>query len=357
MAGRTLRTPIRDFRLKPMAVTRHIVAERDGGRRLDRWFAEHFPSLAHGRLEKLLRTGQIRVDGRRVRAGHRLSPGEAIRVPPLEPAPEARNRSSAGRSAGSARESRAFLDSIVLYRDDAVLILNKPAGLPVQGGTGQTRHLDAMLPHLAGAGEPPRLVHRLDKDTSGVLAIALTRQAAAALTAAFRSREVRKLYWAIVAGAPARRRGLVDLALAKRGGSGAERAIVAEDPETGGKADDARKARTRFAVVDHAAGEVSWLALLPLTGRTHQLRAHCRALGTPILGDGKYGGRGAFIAGLPKQVHLHARRLIAPHPAGGWIDAEAELPPHMAETFDTMGFDPNADTDPFDFGALPAGQS
>ena len=339
-----------------MTVTRHTVAEPDSDRRLDRWFLERFPALGHGRLEKLLRTGQIRVDGKRVKAGHRLSPGEVIRIPPLGPATQEtaslnpRNRKTVRRPAGSAREDRAFLDSLVLYRDAAVLILNKPAGLPVQGGTGQTRHLDAMLRHLAGAKEPPRLVHRLDKDTSGVLAIALTRHAAAALTAAFRSREVRKLYWAVVAGAPARRRGLVDLALARRGSSGAERAIVAEEPETGGKAEDARKARTRFAVVDHAADEVSWLALLPLTGRTHQLRAHCLALGTPILGDGKYGGRGAFIAGLPKRVHLHARRLIAPHPAGGWIDAEAELPPHMAETFDTMGFDPNADTDPFEFG-------
>ena len=342
-----------------MGVTRHRVAEPDGDRRLDRWFSERFPALGHGRLEKLLRTGQIRVDGKRVKAGHRLSPGEVIRIPPLEPEAQAakpRNRNPPGRPAGSAQESRKFLDSIALYRDDAVLILNKPAGLAVQGGTGQTRHLDAMLRHLAGAREPPRLVHRLDRDTSGVLAVALTRQAAAALTAAFRGRDVRKLYWAVVVGAPARRRGFVDLALARRGGPGAERAVVAEDPETGERAGGARTARTRFAVVDHAANRVSWLALLPLTGRTHQLRAHCRALGAPILGDGKYGGSGAFVSGLPKQVHLHARRLIAPHPAGGWIDADAGLPPHMIETFDTMGFDPNADADPFGFGALPAVQ-
>ncbi len=344
-----------------MTVTRHTVTEPDSDRRLDRWFSERFPALGHGRLEKLLRTGQVRVDGRRVKAGHRLTAGEVIRIPPLDPATRQTaatpwNRKPAGRPAATARADREFLDSIALYRDDAVLILNKPAGLPVQGGTGQTRHLDAMLQNSAGAGEPPRLVHRLDKDTSGALVVALTRQAAAALTAAFRSREVRKLYWTVVVGAPARRRGLIDLALARRGGSGAERAVVAEDPETGEKAGDARSARSRFAVVDHAANRVSWLALMPLTGRTHQLRAHCRALGTPILGDGKYGGREAFLAGLPKQVHLHARRLIAPHPAGGWIDAEAELPSHMVETFDTMGFDPKADTDPFDLGALPAGK-
>ena len=339
-----------------MAVTRHTVAEPDGDRRLDRWFSERFPALAHGRLEKLLRTGQIRVNGKRVKAGYRLSPGEVIRVPPLEPAtqeavpPKPRTRKRAGRPAGSAQEDRRFLESIAVYRDASVLIVNKPAGLPVQGGTGQTRHLDVMLRHLAGAKEPPRLVHRLDKDTSGVMAIALTRQAAASLTAAFRSRDVRKLYWAVVVGAPARRRGIVDLALARRGGPGMERAIVAEHPETGILADDARRARTRFAVVDHAANRVSWLALLPLTGRTHQLRAHCQSLDTPILGDGKYGGSDAFVAGLPKRVHLHARRLIAPHPDGGWVDAEAAMPSHMVETFDTMGFDPNADTDPFEFG-------
>ena len=313
--------------------------------------------MGHGRLEKLLRTGQIRVDGKRVKAGHRLTPGEVIRIPPLESATQkpgaakTRNRNRAGRPAGSAQEDRNFLESITLYRDDAVLILNKPAGLPVQGGTGQTRHLDGMLQNLTRSGEPLRLVHRLDKDTSGVLTVALTRQAATALTAAFRGRKVRKLYWAVVVGMPARRRGVIDISLAKRSGPAGERVIVGEYVETGAKADVVRTARTRFAVVDHAANRVTWLALMPLTGRTHQLRAHAGAIGTPILGDGKYGGGGAFVTGLPRQMHLHAQRLIAPHPAGGWIDADAALPPHMAETFDTMGFDPQSDTDPFDFGA------
>ena len=337
-----------------MAVTRHTVAEPDGDRRLDRWFAERYPALAHGRLEKLLRTGQIRVDGKRVKAGHRLSPGEVIRIPPLAPAlreaPPAKRPK--GRPAGSAKDDRDFLDSIALYRDDAVLVLNKPAGLPVQGGTGQTRHLDGMLQSLTRSGEPPRLAHRLDRDTSGVIAVGLTRQATAALAAEFRGREARKLYWAVAVGTPARRRGFIDLALAKRAGPAGERTVVGKDAETGRKDDDARTAQTRYAVIDHAANRVTWLALMPLTGRTHQLRAHCPAIGAPILGDGKYGGSDAFIAGLPKQVHLHARRLIAPHPAGGWIDAEAELPPHMTETFDTMGFDLHADTDPFEFGPL-----
>lgn len=337
-----------------MTVTRHTVAEPDGARRLDRWFSERFPALGHGRLERLLRTGQIRVDGKRVKAGHRLTPGEVIRVPPLEPASQdtAPAKRPKQRPAGSAKEDREFLESITLYRDNAVLVLNKPAGLPVQGGSGQKRHLDGMLQSLTRSGEPPRLVHRLDKDTSGVIAVGLTRQAASALAAAFRGRDVRKLYWAIVVGTPPRRRGSVDLALAKRAGPAGERAVVAEDAETGGKAGDARSGQTRYAVIDHAANRVTWLALMPLTGRTHQLRAHCPAIGAPILGDGKYGGNGAFVAGLSRQVHLHAQRLIAPHPAGGWIDVEAALPPHMSETFDTMGFDPRADTDPFEFGIL-----
>ena len=341
-----------------MPATRHTVAPPDSDQRLDRWFARHFPALGHGRLEKLLRTGQVRVDGKRVKGGHRLSAGEVIRVPPLDPAlqeaPARRRRAAGPATAASAAEDRRFLDSITLFRDDSVLVLDKPAGLPVQGGSGQARHLDAMLHSLAGAAEPPRLVHRLDKETSGVLAVGLTRRAAAAMASAFRGREVRKLYWAVAAGTPARRRGLIDLSLAKRGGPAGERTVVAEDAETGAKAGDARRARTRFAVIDHAADRVSWLALMPLTGRTHQLRAHTAALGTPIVGDGKYGGSGAFVTGLPNRLHLHARRLVAPHPAGGWIDVEAGLPPHMAETFDILGFDPRGDTDPFGLGALPA---
>ena len=337
-----------------MPVTRHTVAETDGDQRLDRWFRQKFPELGHGRLEKLLRTGQVRVDGKRVKAGHRLFPGQVIRIPPLEPAFQdaVSARRPKERPAGSVREDRDFLESIALYRDDAILVLNKPAGLPVQGGSGQIRHLDGMLQSLRRSGEPPRLVHRLDKDTSGVIAVGLTRQATSALAAAFRGRGVRKLYWAVVVGTPERRRGFIDLALAKRAGPAGERAVVREDAGTGRKADDARSARTRYAVIDHAANQLAWLALMPLTGRTHQLRAHCPAIGTPILGDGKYGGGDAFVAGLSRKVHLHAQRLIAPHPAGGWIDVEAALPPHMSETFDTMGFDSRADTDPFGLGAV-----
>ena len=337
-----------------MPVTRQTVTEPDGGQRLDRWFRQHFPALGHGRLEKLLRTGQVRVNGKRVKAGHRLSAGEEIRVPPLDPVEReaATANRQTKRQAGSAQEDRRFLESITLFRDETVLILNKPAGLPVQGGSGQSRHLDGMLQNLTRSSESPRLVHRLDKDTSGVITIGLTRQAAAALASAFRGREVRKLYWAVAVGTPARRRGVIDLSLAKRGGPAGERVVVGDDAETGAKAANARAAQTRFAVIDHAANQVTWLGLLPLTGRTHQLRAHTAAMDAPILGDGKYGGSDAFVTGLSRQLHLHARRLIVPHPSGGWIDAEAVLPPHMADTFETMGFDPRDDTDPFGLDAL-----
>lgn len=344
-----------------MPVTQHVVRQSDSDQRLDRWFKQKFPALGHGRLEKLLRTGQIRVDGKRVKAAHRLSSGETIRVPPMEASakPTEAGKPSPGGKPASARkpaavtqadlsEDRAFLESITLFRDDTVLALNKPAGLAVQGGTGQKRNLDAMLEALTRKGERPRLVHRLDKDTSGVLLIGLTRRSAASLASAFRGRDVKKLYWSVVVGTPARRRGFIDLSLAKRGGPAGERVIIAEDVETGAKAEDAQQARTRYAVVDHAANKVTWLAMMPLTGRTHQLRAHATAIGAPILGDGKYGGSDAFLNGLPRKLHLHARRLIAPHPGGGWIDVEATLPPHMLETFDTLGFDAKDDEDPFE---------
>jgi len=335
-----------------MPVTQHTIAEPDSDQRIDRWFKHRYPGLGHGRLEKLLRTGQIRVDGKRVKAAHRLAVGETIRIPPMDDTAKASGPKQATprRHHRNTRADRDQIEAMTIYRDDAVLILNKPPGLPVQGGSGQKDSLDDMLRSLTRSGEPPRLVHRLDKDTSGVLAVGLTRKAANALATAFRGRDVRKLYWAIVVGTPARRRAFIDLSLAKRGGAGGERVIIAEDAETGEKTDDAQHARTRYAVIDHAANQVTWLALMPLTGRTHQLRAHATAIGTPILGDGKYGGREAFVTGLSKKLHLHAQRLVAPHPNGGWIDADAPLPPHMAETFDTLGFDPRDDGDPFELG-------
>ena len=321
------------------------VAAEAEGQRLDRWFKQHFPQVTHGRLEKLLRRGEIRVDGRRVKASARLEEGQVVRVPPL-PAAEAATTPAAPAdhaTAVSAAEAKTLREA-VLYKDDSIIALNKPPGLAVQGGSGQRRHLDGMLEALRfGAGERPRLVHRLDKDTAGVLLLARNAPAARALTAAFRGKETQKIYWALVAGEPPERRGVIDLALAKQARRGGE--AVAPD-ETGGKA-----ARTLFQVVEsyrdkRSGAKVSWLVLLPLTGRTHQLRVHCAAMGTPIVGDGKYGGRAAFPAVLargktpPKVLHLLARELALPDPEDGTtLRVTAPLPAHMATTWQELGFD------------------
>ena len=305
--------------------------------RLDRWFKRHYPNLGHGRLEKLLRTGQVRVDGGRVKAGQRLRPGQRVRVPPLGDTPSPPRKTRPGVSGDDAKALRG----IVLYRGDDIIAIDKPAGLAVQGGSRTTRHLDGMLDALRfGAGERPRLVHRLDKDTSGVLALARTAPAAARLGKAFRGRKVAKLYWALVVGAPERERGRIESALAKKAGARGER--VEEDGA-------GRPAVTDYAVIDSVGRQAAWLALRPRTGRTHQLRAHCAAMGTPILGDGKYGGPGAFLAGLgaARMLHLHARALDLPVSGGETLRITAPLPAHMRETWRLFGFDADSDGDPF----------
>jgi 23S rRNA pseudouridine955/2504/2580 synthase len=298
--------------------------------RLDRWFRRRFPTLNHGRLEKLLRTGQIRVDGRRARANQRLLSGQVVRVPPIaDYVSTARERPVA--SPPSAREAKE-LAGIVLYRDDNLIAINKPPGLAVQGGTGLHRHLDGMLDALRfGAPERPRLVHRLDRDTSGVLLLARSARAAATIAEAFREKETRKIYWAIVVGVPKPEEGRIELALAKRPGRAGERV----EPDEEGK-----WAITDYRVVDHAAKVASWLELIPITGRTHQLRAHCAALGTPILGDGKYGGTKAFLPGreVSDQLHLHARSLEITLSSGRPLRVTAPLPEHMGRTRRFFGF-------------------
>lgn len=316
------------------------VTESESDLRLDRWFRRHFPQLGHGQLERLLRTGQVRVDGRRARAGLRLAAGQVIRVPPL---PEPAERPGHPSPEPPSREEEAALLASILYRDDDLIAIDKPPGLAVQGGIGMVRHLDAMLDVLRfGRAERPRLVHRLDKDTSGVLLLARDARAAGALAAAFREHRVRKLYWAIVVGVPAPVRGRIDLPLSKPSGRAGER--VAPD-------DAGQRAVTDYAVVERAGKRAAWLALAPATGRTHQLRAHCVALGTPILGDGKYAGAAAFLPApdLSRQLHLHARRLDVPHPrTGRRLGVVAPLPPHMAASWAFFGFDPDAAGDPFD---------
>jgi 23S rRNA pseudouridine955/2504/2580 synthase len=320
--------------------TRTIMAE-ESEIRLDRWFKRHFPQVNHGWLEKLLRTGQVRVDGKRVKANVRLETGQTVRIPPL-------GDQDAGPAPGGppkpkvSRKDAAEIQARVLYKDGDVLVIDKPAGLAVQGGTATPKHLDAMLDALKfEKDERPKLVHRLDKDTSGVLVLARTAFAATKLAATFRGKDARKYYWAVTSGVPRPFQGKVDAALAKEPTGRGER--VAVDDE------DGKRAVSLYQVVEHANKQAAFVALWPLTGRTHQLRVHMEAIGTPILGDGKYGGPGAFLSGtgLPNQLHLHARRLIMPHPRGGRIDVTAPLPPHMVTTWNYFSFDKENDGDPF----------
>ncbi len=309
-------------------VATRAVAEDEADIRLDRWFRRHFPALTQGVIQRLCRTGQIRVDGRRVEAATRLLPGQSVRIPPL-PAGPAEPQAAPPPDA----RARAELERMLLYADDHLLVLDKPPGLPTQGGPGIARHVDGMLAALAsGEHGRPRLVHRLDRDTSGVLVVARSPGVAAKLAAAFRTRAVEKVYWAVVVGRPVPVEGRIDAPLVRHEpGIGGARVAVAEEGER-----DAARALTDYRTLDHAGRKLAWLELRPLTGRTHQLRVHCAAIGAPILGDTAYGG--APVEGLSEALHLHARRIVLPHPAGGTLAVEAGLPAHMAATFRALGF-------------------
>ena len=316
-----------------------IVTPEEAGLRLDRWLRRHCPEVSHGRLQKWLRTGQVRVGGRRAKGGARLAAGDAVRLPPWGDEAAARPRPSPAPVDAADAEA---LRRRVIYRDDHVLALDKPPGLAVQGGSGTRRHLDAMLDALSfGADERPRLVHRLDKDTSGVLLLARGAAAARRLAAAFRAGEARKLYWAATVGVPKPAHGRIDQPLGKVAGQRGERVTPV--------AKGGRRAATFYRVIERAGKKAAWLALEPLTGRTHQLRVHCAGLGTPILGDGKYGGRDAFLAGggFARALHLHARALRIAGPAGSVIDVRAPLPEHMRATWRFLGFDEAGEDDPF----------
>ena len=309
------------------------IAPEDGAQRLDRWFRRRYPALGHSRLEKLLRTGQIRVNGKRARAGTRLEPGDRVRVPPLPDAGEARapRRPAPPPADADANMARAA----VIYRDADMIALNKPPGLPVQGGSRVARHLDGMLGALRfDAPEAPRLVHRLDRDTSGVLLLARHAAAARELTALFRTRALQKLYWALVTGVPRPAQGRIDAPLAKRQAGAGERVIAT--------ADGGQHAVTDYAVIETAGRHLSWLALMPRTGRTHQLRAHTASVfGHPIVGDGKYGGEAAFPAGFEPRPHLHAHALALPRVGNkAPLVITAPLPPHMDAAWRFLGFDP-----------------
>ncbi len=305
------------------------VGDGDDGVRVDRWFKNRYPGLTHVRLQKLLRSGQVRVNGKRVKSNTRLEKGQQLRIPPLAKE-KVKDKSAAPKtSKADSRDLRAR----VIHKDDDIIVIDKPAGLAVQGGSGIRKHLDAMLDALCfDAPERPRLVHRLDKDTSGVLVLARNPVAARTLTAAFREKKIRKVYWAVVVGVPQPEEGMINLDLAKVSGRGGER-VVTGSP-------DGKKAQTYFRILDHAGQKAAWVVFEPLTGRTHQLRVHAIALGTPILGDGKYGGREAFLDGgkISGQLHLHARAMRIPQAKGAVLEVTAPLPEHFTNTFKALGF-------------------
>jgi 23S rRNA pseudouridine955/2504/2580 synthase len=319
--------------------TLHVGVGEDGVR-LDRWFKRRWPHLNHIQIQKLVRSGQIRVDGARAKADTRLTAGAMIRVPPLPDAPDPGEQ----KKQGLTDREVAYAKSLVLYEDDEVLALNKPAGLAVQGGTKTTKHVDRLLSAWGEGLERPRLVHRLDRDTSGVLLLGKSPAAAARLSGAFAKRKAKKTYWAIVAGNPHPTQGLIEMPLVKKGVGDRELVVPADPKEFG-----AQPAETEFVTISRAAGRAAWLALRPLTGRTHQLRAHMKAIGHPILGDPKYSDEKAAELSGQLQLQLHARRLTLPHPGGGMLVIEAPLSAEMKAGFAHFGFDPHeAEAEPFD---------
>jgi 23S rRNA pseudouridine955/2504/2580 synthase len=315
-----------------VSVSIQTVSDDEADIRLDRFLRRRYPALTQGALQKLCRTGQIRVDGHRVEANARLSPGQAVRVPPMPAAPD---KPKPAVNPADVKE----LERMVLHRDEQLIALNKPSGLATQGGPGITRHLDGMLDALADGGDRPRLVHRLDRDTSGVILLARTPGVAAKLAALFRTREVQKTYWAVVVGRPALEEGQIDQPLKRIASAWGERTVPADRKDK-----DGQRAYTNYRTLDAAGQRLAWLELQPLTGRTHQLRVHCASLGTPIMGDEKYadprwdGTASSYVDGFEDRLHLHARSLTFPHPAGGVLTVTAGLPPHMRDTFQTLGF-------------------
>ncbi len=308
------------------------VASDESGMRLDRFFEARFPTLSFSHIQRIIRKGEVRVDGKRAQPKDRLRNGQAVRIPPLKleaPKPD--------ENATEAQKNRAFLKSITLHEDADILVLSKPMGLAVQGGSGTKRHLDGMLGALRDAqGQRPRLVHRLDKDTAGCLLVAKTRFAATALAKTFRTRSARKIYWALVAGVPRPRQGRISTFLAKEEREDDSFMRIARHGEEG-----ASHAVTYYAVVEAAARTLAWLSLKPVTGRTHQLRAHMAHIGHPIVGDPKYFAKENWElpGGIQNRLHLLARRIVVPHPRGGVIDVTAPLPPHMQQSWNLLGLD------------------
>jgi 23S rRNA pseudouridine955/2504/2580 synthase len=309
------------------------VTADEAGMRLDRFLEARFPALAFSHIQRIIRKGELRVNGRRAEPNDRLQAGQAVRIPPLRlEAAKAHVQFGAGEA-----QTQEYLRSITLYEDDDVLVINKPIGLAVQGGSGTPRHVDGMLEVLRDPkGQRPRLVHRLDKDTAGCLLVAKTRFAATALAKTFRSRAARKVYWALVVGVPKPRQGRISTFLAKEEMDRESRMRIASHGQEG-----ASHAVTYYAVVETAGQALAWLSLKPVTGRTHQLRAHCAHMDHPIVGDPKYFTKQNWQlpGGIQNRLHLLARRITVPHPRHGTIDVTAPLPPHMVQSWNLLGFD------------------
>jgi 23S rRNA pseudouridine955/2504/2580 synthase len=305
----------------------HKIEEADEGIRLDRWFKRHYPALTHGLLEKALRKGEIRLDGRKAKASDRITAGQAMEI--RFQVPDSGDKTLKPDTRRLAPEDMQMMQDAVLYKDADVIVINKPPGLAVQGGSGITKSVDSLLDALRfGAKERPKLVHRLDRDTSGALVLARSAGTAAKLARAFAKKETEKIYWALVKGAPEVRQGKIDLPLAKQEEGDKEKVAIDEE--------DGKTAVTHYRVVERLGRTLAWVELMPVTGRTHQLRVHMAAIGHPVLGDGKYGGREAFVSGmeLSRKLHLHARRIVIPS-AG--IDVIAPLPEHMKNSWATLG--------------------
>jgi 23S rRNA pseudouridine955/2504/2580 synthase len=317
----------------PTKVQTVTVTADEANMRVDRFLEARFPGLSYSHIQRIVRKGELRLDGKRADSKDRLKAGQAVRIPPLHL--DAPKKSSTLSEAE--QKTLSQLKQMTLFEDDDVLVLNKPAGLAVQGGSGTTHHVDRMLEVLRDSkGQKPRLVHRLDKETAGCLLVAKTRFAASMLTGSFRSRSARKIYWAMVAGVPKPKQGRISTFLAKEEREDDSFMRIAEHGDDG-----ASHAVTYYAVVETAAQKLAWVSLKPVTGRTHQLRAHMEHIGHPIVGDPKYFQieNWELPGGIQNRLHLLARRIVIPHPRGGVIDATAPLPPHMQQSWNLLGLD------------------